>query len=153
MQDVLSLTPVALAHQRRMAWRSWNQFFAGITQEIIEEHVTAISARNRTVDGKLTSLLDIGYGTVGVDEGWEGCKMGVNGTQHDAAGRPVVNRKFPSIAGMVEKGHAAGVQMGWYLNGCACGEVNEVHKNYVGDVELLHQFKFDAVKIDSCGAQ
>ena len=50
--------------------------FTPTTQEIIEEHVTAISARNRTVDGKLTSLLDVGYGTVGVDEGWEGCKMG-----------------------------------------------------------------------------
>jgi hypothetical protein len=46
--------------------------------------VDAISARNRTVDGKLTSLLDVGYATVGIDEGWEGCGKGVNGTQHDA---------------------------------------------------------------------
>ena len=39
-----------------MAWCSWNQFHATITQEIIQSQVDAISARNRTVDGKLTSL-------------------------------------------------------------------------------------------------
>ena len=74
--------------------------FTPTTQEIIEEHVTAISARNRTVDGKLTSLLDVGYGTVGVDEGWEGCKMGVNGTQHDAHGTstsPTLMRLVPRM--------------------------------------------------------
>ena len=39
-------------------------------------------AKNRTVkgwDGKV-SLCDLGYCSVGVDEGWEGCGMGVERT-------------------------------------------------------------------------
>ena len=136
-----------------MAWRSWNQFGATITQEIIQSQVDAISARNRTVDGKLTSLLEFGYTTVGIDEGWEGCGEGVNGTQHDAQGFPVINKKFPDMKALVQHAQAKGVKMGWYLNGCACGERKAVHANYVGDVAKLHDFGFDAVKLDSCGAQ
>lgn len=33
--------------------------------------------------------------------------------------------------------------MGWYLNGCACGEHVELNKNYAGDVLSLHEFGFD----------
>ena len=61
-----------------------------------------------TVDGKQNvSLLDVGYSTAGIDEGWEGCGQGVNGTQHDAQGNPVVNNKFPDIPGLVKYGHSA----------------------------------------------
>lgn len=34
-----------------------------------------------TVDGVPTSLKDLGYDMIGIDEGWEGCGLGVNGTQ------------------------------------------------------------------------
>ena len=43
--------------------------------------------------------------------------------------------------------------MGWYLNGCACGEHHEHKINYEGDIAALHAFNFDGVKIDGCGAQ
>lgn len=43
--------------------------------------------------------------------------------------------------------------MGWYLNGCACGEHHAMDQNYRGDIELLAKFGFDGVKIDGCGAQ
>ena len=43
--------------------------------------------------------------------------------------------------------------MGFYLNGCACGEKTEHLRNYEGDVALTHALGFDGVKIDSCGAQ
>eukprot|EP01043_Picozoa_sp_COSAG02_P041939 COSAG02_NODE_3524_length_6615_cov_6.371393_4_plen_50_part_00 len=33
--------------------------------------------------------------------------------------------------------------MGWYLNGCACGEHVELTKNYEGDIRSLHDFGFD----------
>ena len=32
------------------------------------------------------SLWDVGFKSIGIDEGWEGCGKGVNGTQHDAKG-------------------------------------------------------------------
>lgn len=43
--------------------------------------------------------------------------------------------------------------MGFYLNGCACGERVEKLINYEGDVAFTHRLGFDGVKIDSCGAQ
>ena len=46
-------------------------------------------------------------------------------------------------AGLVSYGHSKGVRMGWYLNGCACGEHVELFKNYEGDIRSLHEFGFD----------
>lgn len=43
--------------------------------------------------------------------------------------------------------------MGFYLNGCACGERAEHRINYEGDVNFTYELGFDGVKIDSCGAQ
>uniref|UniRef100_A0A7S4ETD1 Alpha-galactosidase n=2 Tax=Chrysotila carterae TaxID=13221 RepID=A0A7S4ETD1_CHRCT len=57
------------------------------------------------------------------------------------------------MAGLVRYAHAAGLRIGWYQNGCACGERKEVASNYVGDVRSLHAFGFDGVKLDDCGAQ
>ena len=90
------------------------------------------------------------------DEGWENC----SGTapndgmrQHDELGFPMVNtEKFPDLKWLVDYGHRAGVQMGWYLNGCACGERKERALNYIGDVQRLDEYGFDAVKLDGCGA-
>jgi hypothetical protein len=55
---------------------------------------------------------DLGYCSVGVDEGWENCS-GVNASagmrQHDAAGLPLIDTKsFPDTAGMVSDIHALG---------------------------------------------
>ena len=49
--------------------------------------------------------------------------------------------------------HELGLKAGWYLNGCKCGEHAERRANYVGDINDLHSFGFDGVKIDGCGAQ
>lgn len=46
--------------------------------------------------------------------------MGVNGTQHDINGNPVINKKFPDMQGLVNYGHSKGLKVGWYENGCAC---------------------------------
>ena len=63
-------------------------------------------------------------------------------TQHYANGTPAINPKFPDIAGLVKYGHSRGLKMGWYENGCACGEKIELTINYEGDVKLLHDFGF-----------
>ena len=55
----------------------------------------------------------------------------MNGTQHAANGDPVINTKFPDMAGLVKYGHTAGLEMGWYENGCACGERHALEINYV----------------------
>jgi alpha-galactosidase len=86
---------------------------------MMKEAVDAVVAKNRTVAGWTgpVSLCDIGYCSVGIDEGWEGCGMGatVDGrkTQHYANGTPAINSKVPDIPGLVEYGHAKGLKMGW----------------------------------------
>ena len=91
---------------------------------------------------------------LGIDEGWEDCKAGPAGTQHDAAGNPIINTtRFPDLASLVAAAHAEKLEIGWYLNGCACGETSEHTINYEGDIKQLHALGFDAAKFDNCGAQ
>jgi hypothetical protein len=65
----------------------------------------------------------------------------------------VINPKFPDMGGLVEYSHARGIKMGWYENGCACGERHALDINYQGDVRQLNKLGFDGVKLDGCGAQ
>ena len=115
----------------------------------------AVVAKNRTVAGHTgkVSLCDLGYCSVGVDEGWEGCGQGVDHTQHDAQGNPTIDAAFPDTGKMVQQIHALNLSAGWYLNGCKCGEHVEKTINYEGDIRKLHAFDFDGVKIDGCGHQ
>lgn len=137
-----------------MGWRSWNAFGNRITQDMMIQAADAVAAKNRTLNGKAgLSLCDVGYCAVGIDEGWEDCGAGVNGTQHDAKGNPVIEPQFPDMGGLVQHIHSLGLKAGWYENGCKCGEKTEVLINYEGDVKLLHDFGFDGVKLDGCGKQ
>jgi len=115
----------------------------------------ALVAKKRTVAGRAmaASLCDVGYCSVGVDEGWEGCGQGANGTQHAKDGTPTIDAAFPDTEGMVAQIHSMGLKAGWYLNGCKCGERTEKTINYEGDIKSLHNFDFDGVKIDGCGRQ
>ena len=136
-----------------LAWRSWNAFDEYINQTIVANMIDELVATRVDVDGTPTSLRELGYDMIGIDQGWEGCGMGVNGTQHYVNGTPAVNSKFPDLKALVEYGHARNVKMGFYLNGCACGERHEHLINYQGDVDFTHRLGFDGVKIDGCGAQ
>jgi len=135
------------------AWRSWNAFHTSMNQSTIVAMIDELTVMRPHGGGAPVSLQQLGYNMIGIDEGWEGCGMGVDGTQHYANGTPAVNAKFPDLASLVAYGHSKGVQMGFYLNGCACGERTEKRINYEGDVNLTFQLGFDGVKIDSCGAQ
>ena len=58
------------------------------------------------------SLKSLGYDLVGIDEGWEGCGKGVNGSQHYINDTPVVDtQKFPDLQALVKYGHNQGVEM------------------------------------------
>jgi len=120
--------------------------------------IDALAAKNRTVTGwdGPVSLCDLGFCAAGIDEGWEGCGRGVNGTQHYLNGTPATNTAlFPDMKGLVDYGHAKGLKMGWYFNGCGCIERREPASgwdvNYEGDIRSLHANGFDAVKFDGCG--
>ena len=105
-------------------WRSWNQFGTGIHQDLIEAQYEALANRSRLVDGAPTSLLDLGYSSAGIDDGWQKCNAGPNGVGfHDARGRPIVDTvKFPSMKAMTAKASSLGITPGFYINNCMCKE-------------------------------
>ena len=76
-----------------MGWRSWNLYGAAVNQPLIMRIMQGMTSRRNTVDGKPTSLLDLGYETVGLDDAWQLCgSYGPNHyTYHDQSGNPVIN--------------------------------------------------------------
>ena len=53
----------------------------------------------------------------------------------------------------MDHGHGLGLEVGWYQNGCKCPSPRDLPLNYEGDIKSLHDFGFDAVKMDDCGMQ
>ena len=71
-------------------------------------------ARERLVDGVPTSLCDLGYCDVGLDDNWQACGAGVNGSFHAADGTPLWNTtRFPDVKAMNEKIHQLGLKSDW----------------------------------------
>ena len=104
-----------------MAWRSWNLYAGRVNQTLMEGIMLGMTSRRNSVDGVPTSLLDLGYSTVGLDDNWQECgSYGPNKyTYHDAAGNPVVNlARFPSLANMTAYARSLGLKAGWYMNNC-----------------------------------
>ncbi|CAE7945701.1 unnamed protein product [Symbiodinium sp. KB8] len=133
-----------------------------VLELVWEQHESDIPASNhgrdglkkRSVDGIPTSLCDLGYCNVGLDEGWEDCMGGHQFHYHDDSGKPLVwLARFPNITSMTEHAHRLGLTAGWYLNGCTCPEKEVIDSMYDKDVAALVAFGFDAVKLDNCGAQ
>eukprot|EP00937_MAST-01D_sp_MAST-1D-sp2_P005017 g5017.t1 len=133
-----------------MGWRSWEAFYGNVNQPLIESVMDAMANSSR---GK--SLLELGYSDVGLDDGWQDCHKGVNGSFHDADGNPLVNSKFPDLAAMTKKAHDLGLTAGFYLNNCGCAE-NQfkdpamIDKIYAGGVAAFVKYGFDSLKLDSC---
>jgi hypothetical protein len=57
----------------------------------------------------------------GLDDNWQACNKGVNGSFFGPDGSPLINTDlFPDMKQMVAYGHSKGVKMGWYFNNCIC---------------------------------
>eukprot|EP00755_Sulcionema_specki_P035982 Sspe_Gene.106027::Locus_83163_Transcript_1_1_Confidence_1.000_Length_460::g.106027::m.106027/K07407/E3.2.1.22B, galA, rafA; alpha-galactosidase len=114
--------PFGMAKQPPMGWRSWNCYGRDVTQtkmmavmdKMVEKH--DVPSKNTTM-----SLVDLGYVNCGLDDNWQACGTGYNGSFHDAHGNPLVNKeRFPSMKGMTDYGHQLGLRVGWYMNNCIC---------------------------------
>jgi alpha-galactosidase len=140
-----------------MGWRSWNLYGANVDQKLIEGIMDGMVKRERMVDGKPTSLCDLGYCDVGLDDNWQKCgHYGSDGlTYHQEDGSPVINfDRFPSFKNMTDHAHKLGLTAGWYGNNCICSDHKIGDKKfYQGDTTALRQFGFDSWKLDGCGAQ
>lgn len=99
-----------------MGWRSWNLFGADVNQGLIQKQMDGMVSRARTVNGVPTSLLDLGYSDVGLDDAWQLCgTYGSNkNTYHDENGKPVVDTSlFPDFNAMTDYAHRLGLTAGY----------------------------------------
>uniref|UniRef100_A0A7S3LMS6 Alpha-galactosidase n=1 Tax=Aplanochytrium stocchinoi TaxID=215587 RepID=A0A7S3LMS6_9STRA len=139
-----------------MGWRSWNLYGGNVDQKLMVSIMDAIATRDRLVNGKPTSLCDVGYCDVGLDDNWQVCKK-VDGknSYHDANGKPIVNLlRFPNFKAMNAHAHKLGLTAGWYGNNCICREAgNRSTIYYDGDAKATAYYDFDSIKLDGCGAQ
>eukprot|EP00929_Paragymnodinium_shiwhaense_P084188 TRINITY_DN44_c0_g1_i4.p1 TRINITY_DN44_c0_g1~~TRINITY_DN44_c0_g1_i4.p1 ORF type:complete len:448 (-),score=88.85 TRINITY_DN44_c0_g1_i4:253-1542(-) len=139
-----------------MGWRSWNLYGANVNQSLIQGIMDGMVSRKRLVDGVPTSLCDLGYCDVGLDDNWQTCHKGkrFKYNYHDDSGLPMVNTElFPDLIAMTGHAHKLGLTAGWYLNNCICLEDVSTDQMYQSDVTALVEFGFDAIKLDGCGKQ
>ena len=145
-----------LARTPPMGWRSWNLFGDDVSQDFMMNQMDGLTRRNRLVEGKKTSLADLGYNDAGLDDAWQMC--GSYGpsqfTFHREDGKPMVNlTRFPDMKAMTDHGHKLNITVGWYANNCICEDHCVSHSCYEQDVDSLLAFGFDSIKIDGCGKQ
>ena len=134
----------------------------------------AFTDKSRMVDGKPTSLAEVGYLSVGMDDGYQRCNCsspqgpyphsltnetcsvndcrGGKCTWHNQTdGTPMIDTiRFPDLKGLVAYGHSLALQVGFYLNTCICMEKGRTY--FEQDVAFMHEMGFDTVKIDQCGS-
>ena len=136
-------------------WRSWNLFGAQVSQDLLQEIADALVSRARTVDGVPTSLADLGYSDLGLDDAWQAEHSGPGGVGfHDKDGNPIVNMvKFPDLQAMVDYMHARNLTAGWYQNNCISADPSGNLSHFLGDVAAFRRFGFDNIKLDSCSGQ
>lgn len=158
--DDVSALDEQLAQTPPMGWNSWNCYKGNINDETIRQVINAMVSRERLVDGEPTSLADLGYIRLGIDDGWQACGMGPLDAYHAANGRPLVNlTKFPRhFKQLVAYGHRKQLKMGFYHINCICMDTYQLYRNqtwarlaWEQNVQQLIQAGFDGVKIDNCG--
>jgi len=105
------------------------------------------------MEGQNTPLSNAGFRSIGIDDGWQACGSGVNGSFHNAHGVPLVNEsRFPDLARLNAKIHALGLKSGWYLNNCWCNELLVGGRAHVlQDAAAAGSYDFDEAKVDGCG--
>ena len=77
MLQLMSMLPLSnengLARTPPLGWRSWNLYGPYVSQTLIESIMDGMVRRDRNVDGVPTSLCDLGYCDVGLDDNWQQC--------------------------------------------------------------------------------
>ena len=139
-----------------MGWRSWNLYGDAVDQELMVRQMNAIATVTRLVDGVPTTLKDLGYTDIGLDDNWQLCgRYGdLNYTYHDSNGVPQVNlSRFPDFRAMTDMAHSFGLTAGWYGNNCICRDSCSDDSCYRQDVVQTIKYGFDSIKLDGCGAQ
>lgn len=152
-----------------LSWRSWNAFGWQISEETIRTAANGLVDTTRPIKGRPvgTSLKDLGFKSIGTDEGWQACAPQpgfptggwmFHRSNEDGSISPVVNQTlFPSMKNLIEDIHSMGLSVGWYLNPCFsyCWKLGDTcgDECNAGDVLATLAYGFDSVKIDGCSSQ
>ena len=79
---------------------------------------------NTSITDSNTSLCNLGYCDVGLDDNWQACDspLAAPGMHyHDIVGNPIVNKTtFPSLREMTDYAHSLNLTAGFYGNNCIC---------------------------------
>jgi hypothetical protein len=121
-----------------------------VNQTLQQNQVDALVSRGRRVDGNSTSLRDLGYNRIGLDDAWQACGKGVNGSFHDQTRKPLIRPdRFPDMAAMNAYATSKGVGSGWYLNTCDCCEKGHLAPMWSapGDAKAVKDLGFDGLKL------
>lgn len=98
----------------------------------MQGQMEAVLDRSRLVDGKQTSLAELGFDWISMDDGWQHCNCSVRQdldptlprcdgnlcfgghcSWHDGRGMPIVRKdRFPDMKGLVNFGHSRGLKVG-----------------------------------------
>lgn len=129
--------------------RSWNSVRGNINQTFIQQSVLGLTVPLSS--GK--SLSSFGYNNYGIDDGWEACGAGVNGSFHDVDGFPMINLDlFPNMGSLTSFATENNITMGWYMNCCGCPDEHKLSSpHYQQDAFSTAALGFTALKIDGCG--
>lgn len=144
-----------------LGWRSWNLYGANVNQSLIQSIMDGMVKKDRMVDGVPTSLCDLGYCDVGLDDNWQACGSpdaapGMH--YHDIDGKPLVNyQRFPDFKKMTDYAHNLKLTSGWYGNNCICSDhcknATDCEAQIKNDVAAMTEYNFDAWKLDGCGGE
>ena len=130
--------------------RTWNSVRQNVNQSFLLSQLAGLFAPLPSGG----SLFSAGFIDVGIDDAWEACGAGVNGSYHDARGVPLINTtRFPDMAALTASARARNATMSWYGNccGCAAGEHRLSESHYAEDAAAVVQYGFSGIKIDGCG--
>ena len=124
-------------------FRTWNRFGLSVSQALMERVMHAMVAP-LTINGSTTSLKDLLYNDVGLDDGWQKCQP-TGGYHNLTTGRSIIDTaKFPNMTAMVELAHSLNLTASWYGNNCNCAsslktDCPDIVKCVQGDVAAFRE--------------
>eukprot|EP01084_Bolivina_argentea_P255624 430032_1 len=136
-------------------WRSWNAYGPQMNQNLAIKSIDILLDKSRLVNGNPTSLYELGYSHIGIDDGWEQCNSVGNYFHNDTApnGWALIDlSKYTNLTSLIKYSHNRNVGIGWYFNNCGCTEHDPYPANELNDVKFLRMYDFDGIKLDSCGS-